>query len=154
MSQGSKKSPWLMIVLLVGGACIVLPAACCAGVVYLGVGAVTAPLEAAASAMEQDPAIADKLGTPIEHEVIGITNYENNNGNGSAGIDTNFKGPKGSAHVKGSLILTAGEWRVQSLTVEFSDGSTASLGEAVTTEATPDETTTDDAGQGEQENGQ
>ncbi|MFK7735878.1 MAG: cytochrome c oxidase assembly factor Coa1 family protein [Pirellulaceae bacterium] len=127
IEQKTKKTNWLLWILVLGGVLVVVPIACCAGVGLLGFNAVKAPLVAAAAAMEENPSIVEKLGTPINYDSLQITNYQNNNGNGSADIDTNFSGPNGSAHVVGTMQLIAGEWSIQNMSITFGDGTEMQL---------------------------
>ncbi len=119
---------WFVPLLLV---VVGIPATCCvtsaAGLWGL-FGLMNAPRDAAIAAMEADPEIADRLGTPIEPgEGIALNDYQNNNGNGGADLDFNVSGPKGSAHVTGHMKLVAGTWSPDGLTITFDDGTEITL---------------------------
>ena len=126
-TEPKKKSNWLLIALLIGGALVVTPVACCGGIGLLGWRMAKVPLQEAAKAMEADERIAGSIGTPINYDNLVITEFKNNNGEGSALIDTSFSGPDGSVHVKGQMLLTGGEWSPGDLTVTFDDGSEVKL---------------------------
>ena len=85
------------------------------------------PLQEAAKAMEADERIAGRIGTPISYDQLVITEFNSNNGEGSAMLDTSFSGPDGSVHVKGKMLLTGGNWSTDDLTVTFDDGSEVKL---------------------------
>ena len=92
---------------------------------YLGWSQLSAPLDTAVSAMENNAEFAEKLGTPIEYELNGLEmrNITNDNGEGGAEFTFNAKGPNGSASVDANLNLSAGNWSVGTLTGECSDGT-------------------------------
>ena len=118
-----KKTNWLLWILVGGAVVVVAPIACCAGFGFMGFSAVKAPLEAASTALEQDDRVTSVIGSPISYDNIVITDFQNNNGTGSAGLDSNFTGPEGSVHVKGKMKLVANEWSVDQITVTFGDGN-------------------------------
>ena len=118
----------IMWLLLLGVVVVVLPLACCGGGAYFVFSAMTDHLKVAATEMEQDPAIREQLGTPIEYDELRIQNYRNNNGEGSAEIDQSFSGPNGTAQVKGMMDLRNNEWSVNYLDVTLPDGSKVTLG--------------------------
>jgi hypothetical protein len=125
-----KKSLGTILMLVLGffAACLI----CCGAVSFFAfkgaTGLMSAPVDAAIAYVSADEEIANKLGTPIEStSAIGIENYQNNNGNGSAKVGFNAKGPNGTARVDGSLTLTAGTWSAKALTVKFPDGQTITL---------------------------
>jgi len=123
----AKKTNWLLWIGLIGVVLVGLPIACCGSVIFWGVNIATAPLDAAGEALSTEASVAEKLGTPVSYENIGISNFTNENGNGSATIDSNFSGPNGSAHVTGTMQLNAGTWSVDHLIVTFEDGSEVEL---------------------------
>lgn len=109
---------------------IALPLSCIGIGGYYAWTFVSAPLDQAVVSMEQDAVIVEKLGKPLTKGTgIGINNYSNQNGNGGADVDFNVNGPKGSAHVKGRMELTAGVWRPAGLKIDFSDGKSVTIGE-------------------------
>jgi hypothetical protein len=128
--EPQKKSLGTILILVAGFfvACLV----CCGGASFFAykgaTGLMNAPINAAIAYVSADEEIANTLGTPIEStSAIGIENYQNHNGNGSAKVGFNAKGPGGTARVDGSLTLTAGTWSVKKLTIKFPDGKTVSL---------------------------
>ncbi|MCA9185992.1 MAG: cytochrome c oxidase assembly factor Coa1 family protein [Pirellulaceae bacterium] len=112
---------WLVpLVLIVLGS----PFICCGGAAFLGFNMVTQPRDGAIAAMEADPAISAKLGTPLTAgSTFNVTNYQNNNGNGSATLSFNVSGPNGNANVSGDMALTANVWRPADLTITCDDGT-------------------------------
>ncbi|QDT12958.1 cytochrome c oxidase assembly factor Coa1 family protein [Planctomycetes bacterium K23_9] len=111
---------------------------CCGGLAFFGfkagAGMLNAPIDAAIAYVSSDEELANQLGTPIEStSTVGVQNYQNNNGNGHATVGFNAKGSNGTARVDGKLLLTAGTWTVEKLTVKLSDGQTVTLprGDAV-----------------------
>ncbi len=125
--RSNGKSPLLLILGIVA-ALVLVPIICCGVVGVLGfttaVGAIKAPVDAAVVALNEDPAVAAKLGTPIEEQTgFGVNDYNNNNGNGGATVNFNVTGPNGSAEVSGRMDLTAGVWSADDLTVQCSDGT-------------------------------
>jgi len=122
-----KRSPliWIIPLVLV---LLVAPVVCCGGAIFFGVGMFKAPIEAGVAALNEDPEITEKLGSPIEAgSSIQLSNYENNNGNGGAELGYNVSGPKGSATVSGKMKLNSGTWTPDGLTVTFEDGTTKTL---------------------------
>lgn len=116
---------WLIPLILVFFGCPILGIGSC---VYLGLGALNAPINAAVEAMNNNPEIAAKLGTPIKSgSSKSISSYNNNNGNGGATVAFNATGPNGSAAVDGKMKLIAGTWSPDGLTVTFEDGSKTTL---------------------------
>ena len=119
------KLPLILGILGVSGLAVV---ACCGGAAYFGFGMVTAPRDAAIEAMEHDAALSEKLGTPLKAgSSFSLSNYQNNNNNGSAVIEFNVEGPNGTASVEADMKLTAGTWSVKLLTAQCSDGSTVTI---------------------------
>lgn len=91
-------------------------------------GLATAPVDAAVQSLKDDVEIAGKLGTPITKDAgFSISNLTNNNGNGSAELEFNARGPAGAAHVAGRMKLIAGIWSPDGLVVTFDDGTTKNL---------------------------
>ena len=87
-----------------------------------------APVNAAVEALNNDPGVSAKLGSPIQAgSSKSISNYNNNNGNGGATIAFNASGPDGAASVDGKMKLTAGTWTPDGLTVTFGDGTEVTL---------------------------
>lgn len=127
--EPKKKSNWLWIVLLIGGALVFTPIACCGGVGLMGYGMVKKPLEQAARVMEEDERIAGKIGTPIKYDTLVVSDFNISNGEGSADLDTNFSGPNGRVHVKGEMLQSGGNWSPGDLTVTFDDGTEVKLPE-------------------------
>lgn len=127
MDGQPKKTNWVLWLALLGIFLVGTPIACCAGVGVWGVSMFQAPLEAAGEALAADARVTEKLGTPISYESVTIKNYQNNNGNGQASIDTNYVGPKGKAHVTGTMQLNAGTWSVGQLVLTFEDGTEIEL---------------------------
>lgn len=127
----SKKSPWLWVVLavlIVGVGSLV----CCGGLAMLGfrsaVSGLTAPVNAAVDAMNADPAVAAKLGTPITSESsFGVNEYSNQNGVGSASVSFRAQGPNGSADVTGKMKLFNGVWSPDGLTITCEDDTEIQL---------------------------
>lgn len=129
------KLPLILGILAVCGICAV---ACCGGIAYFGFGMVTAPRDAAITAMEANAELAEKLGTPLEAgSQFNLTNFTNNNNNGSASIGFDVKGPNGSANVNADMVLTAGTWTVGELTADCSDGTQVMIPAEVAVEMTP-----------------
>ncbi len=125
---GKKRTNWLLWLLLGAMVVVGLPILACAGIAWVGYGAVKAPVNAAVAALNADPQITAKLGTPITAgSSLDISNYNNDNGNGSAELSFNVSGPNGSASVEGSMALTAGTWRPEQLLVRCDDGTTFQL---------------------------
>ncbi len=118
-----KKTNWLLWIGLLGIVIVALPIACCAGVAFLGFNTLQAPLVAAEDALEQDARVTDVLGAPIEYQNVAIQNYRNENGQGSAEINSDFAGPNGTARVNGKMNLNSGTWSVDRLEVTFEDGT-------------------------------
>lgn len=87
-----------------------------------------APFNAAVQALNDDAEIAGKLGTPIKKDAgFQVNNYNNSNGNGSAELEFNARGPDGAVNVSGKMKLIAGTWSPDGLTVTFEDGTTKTL---------------------------
>ena len=80
-------------------------------------------LEAAARSLEADERVTSVIGSPINYDNLVMTGFQNNNGKGSAGLDTDFSGPNGKVHVKGSMALEGNSWSPEDLTVRFEDGT-------------------------------
>lgn len=121
-----KKGPWLWIIL--GLVLLGLPLASCGGCIYFGISLATAPVNAAVESLQNDAEVAEKLGTPITKDFgFSINNLTNNNGNGSAEIEFNARGPNGAANVSGKMKLIAGTWSPDGLVVTFGDGTTKRL---------------------------
>lgn len=113
------KVPMILGIILGMG---VLGVLCCGGLSFFGfkagMAAMQAPIDEAIRVVSADAELADKLGTPITStSTMGVTNYQNNNNNGSAEVQFNAQGPKGSANVSGQMTLTAGSWSADQLTV-------------------------------------
>ena len=125
--QPKKKTNWLLWIGLLGVFLVGVPVACCGGLAFWGFGMAAAPLDAAEQALEADPRVTEKLGTPIKRDEFKITDFESANGSGTAGLDTNFSGPNGTAKVEGPMRQAAGAWSVEQLTVTFDDGSSIEL---------------------------
>lgn len=125
--QPKKKTNWLLWIGLLGIFLVGIPVACCGGLAVWGFGMASAPLDAAEQALEADPRVTEKLGTPIKRDEFKITDFESTNGSGSAGLDTNFSGPNGSARVEGTMRQDGGSWSVEQLTVTFDDGTSVEL---------------------------
>lgn len=126
-SQPRKRSifRWLIPLALV---LFALPVLAIGGCVYWGLGALNAPVNAAVEALNNDPGVSAKLGSPIQAgSSKSISNYNNNNGNGGATVAFNASGPNGSASVDGKMKLTAGTWAPDGLTVTFGDGTEVTL---------------------------
>lgn len=126
-AQPKKKTNWLLWIGLLGVVLLGVPIACCGGIAFLGFGMAAAPLEAAEQALEAEPRVTEKLGTPITRDEFKITDFESTNGSGSAGLDTNFSGPEGTARVEGTMRQDGGTWSVEQLTITFSDGTSIEL---------------------------
>lgn len=119
-----KRSNWVLWLLLGAMLLVGLPIAACAGIAWIGYGAVKAPIDAAVVALNGDPRITAKLGTPITSgSSLGLTNYTNNNGNGGASVRFNVSGPSGTANVEGNMRLIANVWSPEALSVVCSDGT-------------------------------
>lgn len=116
-----KKTNWLLWGSVLGGVLIVTPIACCAGFGFLGFNAAKAPLEAAAKSLESDERVTSVIGSPIKYDNLVMTGFQIDNGKGSAGLDTDFSGPNGTVHVKGSMALENNSWSPGDLTVTFED---------------------------------
>lgn len=122
-----KRSPLIWIIPL-GLVLLIAPVICCGGMIFFGVNMAKAPINAGVSALNNDPEITDKLGSPIEAgSSFQLTNYQNNNGNGSAELGYDVSGPKGSANVSGKMQLNSGTWSPDGLTVTFEDGTSKTL---------------------------
>ena len=124
-AQTQKKSKLPMILGIILGLGL-LGLVCCGGIIYFGfnatVAAMQAPIDEAINAISADAEIAEKLGTPIvSTSTLGVTNYQNNNGNGSAQVQFNAQGPNNSANVSGEMTLTGGSWSVKDLSVTIDD---------------------------------
>jgi len=134
---GSKKrSNWVLWLLLGAMLLVGLPIAACAGIAWIGYGAVKAPINAAVVALNGDPRITAKLGTPITSgSSLGITNYTNNNGNGGATVRFNVSGPSGTANVEGNMRLIANAWSPEALSVVCTDGTAFQVPEGSDTAA-------------------
>ena len=63
------------------------------------------------------------MRAPIEYQNVAIQNYRNENGQGSAEINSEFAGPNGTARVSGKMNLNSGTWSVDRLEVTFEDGT-------------------------------
>jgi hypothetical protein len=116
---------WLvgLLVLLV-----LMPLVCCGGLVIIGfssaVAGIRAPVEAAVDALNRDPAVAAKLGTPISASTsFGVNEYQNHNGNGGATVEFTAMGRDQSGQVSGRMSLNAGNWKPESLTIQCGDGT-------------------------------
>lgn len=111
----------LLILFLAGGGL-------CGGIVYFAFDMAKAPMEAVVKELNEDPEIAAKLGSPIESGAsFGITDFENNNGDGHARVDFNVSGSISGANVKGRVNLTANQWRSEEITVTCDDGTIFTL---------------------------
>ena len=122
---GSNFLVWLIPLLL---AMVFVPMICCGGLLFFGVRQVaqevSEPLDAAVAAIEEDNRISAELGTPVERtSSYGVQNFNYDNGDGSATVDFDVKGPDGSANVKGKMKLFAGEWSPEDLTITLRDGT-------------------------------
>lgn len=122
-------------------AVIGIPMLCCGGGMF-GVaslaGAVMKPRAIAIEHLENDPRVTDQLGSPLQPGSKYMpTNYSVVNDNGQANIEFDVIGPNGNANVKGKMVMTAGTWSPEHLTVTLSDGSEIVVPEgAVVTEDT------------------
>lgn len=117
----SRNALWFIPLLLV---LVAAPFVCCGGLAMFGWGMMKAPKEAAVVALNADPRVVEKLGAPITADSsVSVSNYQNNNNNGSASLTFNASGPKGSANVAGEMTLTAGTWRPKQLIVKCDDGT-------------------------------
>lgn len=131
-----KRSNWVLWLLLGAMVLVGLPIAACAGIAWIGYGAVKAPIDAAVVALNKDPRITAKLGTPITSgSSLGITNYTNNNGNGGASVKFNVSGPSGTASVEGEMRLIANVWSPEALLLVCSDGTAFEVPEGADTAA-------------------
>ncbi len=111
----------LLILFLAGGGL-------CGGIVYFAFDMAKAPMEAVVKELNEDQEIAAKLGSPIESGAsFGITDFQNNNGNGHARVDFNVAGSIGGANVQGRVNLTANKWRSEEITVTCDDGTIFTL---------------------------
>lgn len=122
-----KRNHWIWIIPL---ALLLLsaPVLCCGGMIFFGVSMAKAPINAGVEALNSDPEITDKLGSPISAgSSFELNNYQNDNSNGSAELGYNVSGPKGTARVSGKMKLIAGTWTPDGLTVTFDDGTTKTL---------------------------
>lgn len=122
-----KRNHWRWIIPLA----IVLissPILCCGGAIYFGWNQLNAPIDAGVAAMNANPEIVEKLGSPIEADMgFEVSNFKNSNGNGSANLSYNVSGPDGSASVSGDMKLVSGTWSPDGLKVTFEDGSSTTL---------------------------
>ena len=123
METRPKSTNWILWLGLLAVVLIGVPIACCGGFGLVGFNAVKAPLVAAAGALNADPRVTDQIGSPITYDNIRINKLTNNNGEGSAEIDTSFSGPKGSVQVQGQMRLSNNQWSVELLTVTLPDES-------------------------------
>lgn len=119
-----KSTNWVLWIAIIGLLFVLTPVACCGGLGFFVFSTVKAPLTAAVDALESDVRVTDRIGMPISYDSIQINNMNTENGEGSADINTNFSGPKGTVHVEGSMKQTAGQWSPAELTVTFDDDST------------------------------
>lgn len=126
-----KTSTWIWVVF---GVLLltVTPFLCCGGLAVLGVGTfltgMRAPINAAVESMNDDPAIAAKLGTPITTgSSFGVSEYQNHNGDGHAIVSFDATGPNGSAKVRGRMNLSGHTWSPEDLTVTCKDGTKLTL---------------------------
>ena len=122
-----------LIIFVVG-----VPLVCCggplAGLFTLG-NAVMKPRTAAIEHMERDTRVTDVLGTPLEPGSMYMpSQLQINNSTGSANIEFDVKGSRGTATVKGSMKMTAGEWSPVRLVVSCSDGQEIILPESAALE--------------------
>lgn len=115
------KLPLILGIIIGGG---LLCVACCGGVLYWGYSMGTKPLEASTAAMNADPAFTDKLGSPIEFDLNGMNIQAQNT---TATVQFKAKGPKGTAQVNATVDAAGGDWKVQELTAECSDGTTLTI---------------------------
>jgi hypothetical protein len=118
-----KKKSSLPLILAIVAVALLVPLGCCGGILFWGWGAVNAPFDAALEAINQDPALAEVLGTPISRgSEITLNNLQSTNGHGTATIEMNVKGSKDSAKVSGEMKQTDGRWSAGSLTIELPSG--------------------------------
>lgn len=122
---------WVLIVVVVGA--VASFCLCCGGGAwFFGSQLMKAePFVVALGTAVQSDEVKEQLGEPIE--LAGMPSNININETGDAGsasIDFNIKGPKGSAHVHTEATRAAGKWTTTVLKVTFSDGSSVDLAPA------------------------
>jgi hypothetical protein len=136
-----KRSNWVMWLLLGAMVLVGLPIAACAGIAWVGYSTLRAPIDAAAVALNADPRITGKLGTPITAGAgVQLEDYQNDNGNGGATITVEVSGPNGTATVEGDMRLIANVWSPEALLVVCSDGTAFEVPEGSVTAAEADAT--------------
>jgi hypothetical protein len=118
-----KRSNWILWVFLA-----LTPFVFCIGgcglLGYMGFKALAEPIDRAMELAAASPELAQKIGSPmIRDSGHRINNYNVTNNNGSAEVDFNLKGPTGSAHITGKMVLTAGVWSSENLIAQLSDGT-------------------------------
>ncbi|MEM7454825.1 MAG: cytochrome c oxidase assembly factor Coa1 family protein [Planctomycetota bacterium] len=91
---------------------------------------VKAPIDGVVEYCNNDERITDVIGSPISSgSNFNVSNYNNENGNGSADLGFEITGPKGSAQVEGVVRGVNGNWTPEDMTVTFDDGSTLKIPE-------------------------
>lgn len=116
---------WLIPIVLV---IVIIPVLCCGGLAWFGFQLIGEPADAAVAAMEADNQITAKLGKPLERTTsFAVNDYENKNGVGSANVEFEVKGSKGTATVTGEMKLFAEVWSPEDLTITCSDGTEFNL---------------------------
>ena len=122
---------WILVAAIVG-----LPSLACAGLCaggYFVIGkasemlTMNPPMEMARERMANRPAIADRLGLPLESGVPNPFHYRDNNDRGSANFTYTIKGAKASADVQLEAVKSGGVWDLRKLTVRFRDGEVFEL---------------------------
>ncbi len=72
--------------------------------------------------VQQDPVVKEKLGEPITDTGMPMGNFKVENNSGSADFTFDVEGPKGKGTVAVDAAMSAGTWRLTSLSITFADG--------------------------------
>ncbi len=131
----------LVIVLIILGLLVLLCAGLCGGCVYaVRKGAESGAayvellpsMQRAESAVVSDPQVIAKLGEPVA--MSGAFARDGSGELAPGGEDFHFtvQGPNGTGNVKATARQESGTWRVTTITVQTSDGSTFSVPPPIT----------------------
>jgi hypothetical protein len=105
------------------------PVGCCAGIFTFASGIIKSsePYQTALSRAQNDPAVIERLGQPIEAGMFTQGNVNINNTVGDARLTIPISGPQGSAQINTTATRANSIWQTDTLTVDFPDGTQIDL---------------------------
>jgi hypothetical protein len=123
----------LVIIMIILGVLFIACAGICAGCVYMAQQAATevgSAIElmgvqiAAGAAVTNDPTVQDKLGAPVNQTSPAVRQGSGEVKPGGETFTFDVAGANGSAKVMCTATKEAGLWKLKTITVQFTDGST------------------------------